>query len=256
MMKIQRLNLDNSWWIQLGETKILVDPWLHGEEVDYFPWFNTQWHRTTPISYEELPEFDFVLITQKYPDHYHKETLKKINPKKLIVPKSIAKSCQKLLPESEVVPFNSGVSKAFDSEVNIYFLSTKRKIDPIYDALIVENGEESVFLATHGFVLQDFQVETAKEFAPYDLLITPLNLYKLPAVLGGEVSPGVDVIKSLCETIQPKKVVATHDEDKHAKGLVTKFAKVTKAPPKDVLSQENFFGQSYLEIENYNPILL
>lgn len=256
MMKIQRLNLDNSWWIQLGQTKILVDPWLHGKEVDYFPWFNTQWHRTHPIDYNSLPEFDFILITQKYPDHYHKETLKKINPKKLIVPKSIAKSCQKLLPESEIVPFNNGVESAFGSDANIHFLSTKRKIDPIYDALIVENGNQSVFLATHGFALQDSQIEIANRFSPYDLLITPLNLYKLPVVLGGKVSPGVEVIKSLCEIIQPKKIVATHDEDKHAKGLVTKFAKVTKAPTKDILSQKNFFGKAYLEIEDYNLITL
>lgn len=111
-------------------------------------------------------------------------------------------------------------------------------------------------MATHGFVLQDFQMEIAKRFAPYDLLITPLNLYKLPAVLGGEVSPGIEVIKSLCELIEPKKIVATHDEEKYAKGVVTKFAKVTKAPPKEILSQENFFGESYLEIENYNPVAL
>lgn len=128
MLKIQRLNLDNSWLLEIGESKILIDPWLHGEEVDYFPWFNKQWHRTPPIGYEELPEFDFVLITQKYPDHYHKETLKKINPKNLVVPKSIVKSCQNLLPESKIIPFNSGVQSAFDSKVNIHFFQRKEKL--------------------------------------------------------------------------------------------------------------------------------
>ena len=50
-MKIQRLNMDNTWLLEMEGLRILVDPWLEGEEIDYFSWFNTQWHRTKPISY-------------------------------------------------------------------------------------------------------------------------------------------------------------------------------------------------------------
>ena len=80
MISIQRLNMDNSFFVEINGWKLLIDPWLEGTEVDFFPWFNTQWHRTPPLPYEELPAYDTVLITQKYPDHYHEKTLKKLNP--------------------------------------------------------------------------------------------------------------------------------------------------------------------------------
>ena len=43
-MQIQRLNMDNSWYLGFEGLRLLVDPWLEGTEIDFFPWFNTQWH--------------------------------------------------------------------------------------------------------------------------------------------------------------------------------------------------------------------
>ena len=114
---VQRLNMDNTWVVKIGETSVLIDPWLHGEEVDYFKWFNAQRHKTRPLSYDSVPDYDIVLITQKYPDHFHKETLLKLKPKKLIVPGSIYKAVCKLLPKSEVLKFDlslKNVCKKFD----------------------------------------------------------------------------------------------------------------------------------------------
>jgi len=69
-MKIQRLNMDNSWHINFAGKSFLIDPWLKGVEIDFFSWFNTQWHRTPPIAIADIPDYDLVIITQKYPDHY------------------------------------------------------------------------------------------------------------------------------------------------------------------------------------------
>ena len=78
MIQLQRLNLDTSLFLEIGGWRVVIDPWLEGTEVDFFSWFNTQWHRTSPIPFHEIPEFDTVLITQKYPDHFHLQTLKKL----------------------------------------------------------------------------------------------------------------------------------------------------------------------------------
>jgi hypothetical protein len=40
-MLLQRLNMDNSWYLELSRLRLLIDPWLEGTEVDFFPWFNT-----------------------------------------------------------------------------------------------------------------------------------------------------------------------------------------------------------------------
>ena len=182
-MIIQRLNMDNSWRIDFAGQTILIDPWLQGAEIDYFPWFNKQWHRTKPVPTSEVPDFDMVVITQKYPDHFHPETLTALAPKKLIVPKSIDKKVQQLLPNAEVVAFNTNSQQVFGSDINIHFMPTSRKIDPIYDALIIENGEESVLLATHGFNKIEAWESFIKSMPPIKLVLTPFNTYQLPFYL-------------------------------------------------------------------------
>lgn len=256
MLSIQRLNMDNTWVLKLDNTSILVDPWLMGSEIDYFPWFNEQWHRTKPVEIDNIPAYDFVLITQKYPDHFHKETLKTLNPKQIIVPQSIKKAVSNLLPASTIISFNNNVSNCFNTDIHIHFLPANRKMDPIYDAVIIENGKHSVFLATHGFSLDNQWLKLAKQFVPYDLLITPFNHFKLPKLLGGDVSPGLTSVKNLQELLLPKQIVATHDEDKHAKGLISRLAKITWAPKPETLQTKAFFGNSYLHINHYQAISL
>ncbi|MEZ4937323.1 MAG: MBL fold metallo-hydrolase [Crocinitomicaceae bacterium] len=248
--------MDNSWWLNLNGIKILVDPWLTGVEVDYFPWFNTQWHRTPPIAFEDVPEYDFVLITQKYPDHFHKETLGKLSPQIIIGPKSISKSVKRILPDVRFHPFEKELDFLGLKGFKIHHLPTKRKIDPIYDGLILEDGKNAVFLATHGFKLDSKMKELISSLPNFDLLLTPFNRYKLPVFLGGEVSPGLESVKQLLRDLNPKFVAATHDENKFAKGIVSKFAKITWSPSKEDLIKIPEFNSKYLVLENYQTQIL
>ena len=102
MASIRRLNKDNSWAITLSDTTFLVDPWLTGSEVDYFGWFNTQWHREAPVPVSEVPEYDWILVTQQFPDHFHVETLLALDPGCLLVPPSVRKRAEKLFPSATV----------------------------------------------------------------------------------------------------------------------------------------------------------
>lgn len=248
--------MDNSWLIEFAGQRILIDPWLKGVEVDYFPWFNTQWHRTKPLSTADIGKFDWVLITQKYPDHFHKETLLELEPEKVIVPKSIFKSLSKILPNAQIHDFNRGLSDVFGSGINLHFLPTKRKIDPIYDVLVLEDGNSSVLLATHGFSEVEEWPFYFEKLPPVKLAITPFNHYRLPVFLGGTVSPGIEAVKKMVRVVQPAKVIATHDEDKHAKGLVSKFAKVTPPPAFAEMQKDEALKDRLLEINNYEPITL
>jgi len=251
-MLIQRLNMDNSWFIEMNGLKLLVDPWLEGTKVDFFPWFNTQWHRTQPMDYAELPDYDAVLITQKYPDHYHKETLKKLNPSLIIVPSSIEKDVRKLLPEAEIVSLGKKSEKFEKNGVSITFYPSSRFIDPIYDAYLIEDEKDAVFLATHGFFINNKNITQGKNVK---ILICPFNEFQLPFYLGGTISPGLKGIMHLCQKLNPEFIVATHDEDKHAKGLVIKTAKITKNSPED-LNKIELFKNKILEIKDYKPVLL
>jgi L-ascorbate metabolism protein UlaG (beta-lactamase superfamily) len=251
-MLIQRLNMDNSWLIGLDGLTILVDPWLEGTEIDFFPWFNTQWHRTKPLDYSDLPKFDAVLITQKYPDHYHKVTLKKLNPSLVIVPSSIEKNIKKLLPEAEIISLGKKSDFFQRNGVKINFFASSRLIDPIYDALLISDEKESLFLATHGYFFQ--QTEKISKL-PIKILICPFNEFQLPFFLGGTISPGLKGILHLSEKLNPEFIVATHDEDKHAKGLVIKTAKITKNS-NDALNKIDILNNKILEIIDYKPVIL
>lgn len=248
--------MDNSWWLSMGSCKLLIDPWLMGVEVDFFPWFNTQWHKTPPVTFDQVPEFDAVLITQKYPDHFHQETLTKLSPKKIIAPKSIEKKLREILPSSNIIGLDKKNSLTEILGVKIQFLNTTRKIDPIYDAFLLDNGEKSIFLAPHGFNPSPVQVKQITQASPCALLINPFNHYELPVFLGGVVSPGLKGVEQLCQLLQPNKIVATHDEDKHAKGLVSKFAKITLAGSEHELAQLPWLNHRFVHLTDYHPTLI
>lgn len=251
-MEIQRLNMDNSWRLRIGGISLLIDPWLEGKETDYFSWFNTQWHRTKPIDYQDLPAYDFVLITQKYPDHFHQQTLLKIQPEKLIVPATIEKKVRAFLPDALVIGLGKNRPTFETGDLTITWFPTKRKIDPIYDAFLLSDQKASVFLATHGY---DFEKSAIQIEKPVKLLISPFNEFKLPFYLGGMVSPGLKGLTELTSHLQPEHIVATHDEDKHAKGLVIRMAKIKRHLSKD-LSKSELFKNRILDIPNYNPVEL
>lgn len=248
--------MDNSIFMDLDGWKILIDPWLEGTEVDFFGWFNTQWHRTKPIAYMDLPDFDTVLITQKYPDHFHEETLKKLNPKHIIGPKSLFKRLTKLFPNAKIEGLNSSDNSSSFNNHKVTFLPTKRKIDPIYDAFLLDNGSESVFVSTHGFHFSDKDLKILQEASPCRLLITPFNYYKLPFFLGGTVSPGLEGVKHLCQTLRPKAVISTHDEDKYARGIVSKFAKIKRPSSVKSLIKLKWLKDRYLDVNHYKLIKL
>ena len=254
MIRLQRLNMDTSLFLEIGGYKVLIDPWLEGTEVDFFSWFNTQWHRTAPLSFEELPEFDAVLITQKYPDHFHLQTLKKISPTHIIAPKSLVKKLRKNFPEASLTLVDAENKQIRVGDVQVTFLPTQRKVDPIYDAFLLDDGKASVFLATHGYEFDDSSKNLIEEASPCQLLVTPFNRYELPFYLGGTVSPGLNGVEHLCEVLKPKKVMAVHDEDKHAKGLVSKMARITRPASSEALRKLPWLGERYFELNDYQRI--
>ena len=56
--------MDTSWHLSIGGVSFLIDPRLAGSEIDGYSWFNEQWHVVKPIQVEEIPEFNYVLISQ------------------------------------------------------------------------------------------------------------------------------------------------------------------------------------------------
>jgi L-ascorbate metabolism protein UlaG (beta-lactamase superfamily) len=253
-MRLQRLNMDNSWHLEFGTIRVLIDPWLKGAEIDFFSWFNKQSHKTKSVPISDVPTYDVVLITQKYPDHFHIETLLELNPKLLVVPGSIYDKVKRVLPQSEVYTFDQWPQSLLDSGVKLHHIPSYRSIDPIYDALLLEDGTQSVLLATHGY--DPRWQELIGGYPPITLALTPFNHYRLPKILGGDVSPGMTAVETLIQDLSPTHIVATHDEDKEASGLIPMLANITWAPSDEELLKSELFQDRLLTVSDYHPLTL
>ena len=246
-MILQRLNMDTSWLIELSGITIVVDPWLEGVEIDYFRWFNTQWHRTPPLPYADIPAHDAVLITQKYADHCHELTLRRLQPAVVLAPRSVEKQLRRWLPDATLMLFEPSHRQHQLGALTITQLRTRRRMDPIYDAFVIEDGHQRLMMANHGFSLDAAHIEQMASQPRCDVLVSPLNRYRLPAFLGGVVTPGLDGLRPLVEQVQPRWVIQTHDEDKHARGLIPKLAKV------DIFDVKQLADLPWLR-ERYQPM--
>ena len=250
---LQRLNMDTTWHCTLGSIKLLIDPWLVGTEVDYFGWFNTQWHRTPPTDCSDLPPFDAVLITQKYPDHCHPETLRALNPRTIVAPEHMIKRIQKLVPEATIVGIKPGTGSLLHDDVHIHLLATPRRRDPIYDAVLLDDGHRSILIAPHGLSTTPEHAAIVQAASPIKVLLAPFDHYQLPGFLGGVIKPGLPGLQSLVDQFQPEVVIQTHDEDKHARGLVSQLAQINSFCEDDLTSHA-WLAQRHQSIPNYQPV--
>jgi len=235
----------------ISGTSFIIDPWLIGSEVDGFKWLNEQWHVKEPVSVEDLPDYDFIVITQPYEDHCHLETLRELDETKPILATQKAfKRLRNKFPARKIhlIPHVEGhlewhglVFKGF---------RPKRLIDPIYFALSIEGKNESVFYAPHGFTLSEKQLSRLAT-DEVSLMITTFTDFRLPEILGGHVNPGIENAMLLHAQVNPLHVINTHDEQKKMKGLVAKTAKV-EYPDYTELSGRP--GLNFIDIQDYQTI--
>ena len=244
---VQRLSMDSSWWISIGGVRLLVDPWLIGPEVDYARWFNTQWHATPPVPLDTLPTWDVVLISQKYPDHLHAETLRSLDPEEVWAPEHTHAALGRILPRATLRDARREVIRR--GELTVRWLASRRRIDPIYEAVVLDDGTDSIVLAPHGLVPDADHRGVLAECSPCVALLAPLRRYQLPAVLGGAVAPGAQGLGPLVEAVEPRWIVPTHDEDKRGTGLVPRLARVTPFDP----AAHPKFASRVCEVPDYSP---
>lgn len=254
MLKIRRLNMDSSWQISWNGHSILFDPWLIGSEIDGFSWFNEQWHATSPAPISSLETYDAILISQHFSDHCHEETVVKLKEKPVYTTKQGSKRIGKVIDKKriQIIPELNSEKWLKSGDLEIALLSAPFKLSATFNGIVLKYGSDILVYCPHGYNLTDAQKELLNRYQTV-LLITSFSSFKLPFFLGGMVNPGVKKAKELVEILNPNKIIATHDEDKHAVGLVKKIAKVNYPSSSDLelIFQEKYLNldQSYQNIE-------
>lgn len=135
--------------------------------------------------------------------------------------------------------------------LQLAYLDPGRMIDPIYNGIVIRYEEQVVVYFPHGFTLSANQLKALQSYKTL-LLITSFSSFRLPVFLGGTSNPGAANALSLVEALNPRRVVHTHDENKHAKGLVTKLAKVAYPDP---VQLEASMGGRFVYVQ-YEPFTL
>ena len=193
----------NSWLLEIGGKRILVDPWLVGSltfgNLDWF--FKGSRPQERPI-----PEnIDLILLSQGLEDHAHPPTLKQLDRNIPVVASPNAAKVVQQLNYTQVTTLAHGETFTLNQSVEI-----KATPGSLVGLNLVENGYLLKELET-GFTLyyepHGNHSATLKEIASVDVVITPLIDAALPLV--GSIIRGNKYALEVAQWLQPQVMLST-----------------------------------------------
>lgn len=193
----------NSWLIELGGQRILLDPWLVGKLVfGNLPWlFEGSKQTSRPI-----PEnIDLILLSQGLEDHAHPPTLKLLDHSLPVVASPNGAKVAQDLGYSQVKALEHGESFSLNDKVEIK---------------AVPGSPIGPMLTENGYLLQDLEQGTTlyyephgyhhpslQEMAPVDVVIAPIVGLKIPLL--GSVIKGHKSALQACQWLEPQVILPT-----------------------------------------------
>jgi L-ascorbate metabolism protein UlaG (beta-lactamase superfamily) len=192
----------NSWLIEMGGKRILLDPWLVGSlSFGNLTWlFEGKKNRVRSI-----PEnIDLILLSQGLPDHAHVPTLEKLDrsipvvgsPGAVKVAEQLGYQATALGHGEEFVLADAVKIRAFPgSPVGPTTLENGYLVTDLVQ-------QSRLYYEPHGY-----HSPTLKEFAPVDVVITPIIDLKLPLL--GAVIKGSTSAVQVAEWLKPQVILPT-----------------------------------------------
>ncbi|MFQ4142297.1 MBL fold metallo-hydrolase [Chlorogloeopsis sp. ULAP02] len=208
----------NSWLIEIGEQRVLLDPWL----VDSLTFGNLDWFfKGSRTLQRSIPEnIDLILLSQGLEDHAHPPTLKQLNHNIQVVASPNAAKVVHQLGYTQITTLSHDQSFILNNSVEIK-ATPGSPIGPT----LVENGYLLKELET-GLTLyyepHGYHSPSLKEAAPVDVIIIPLVDLALPLV--GSIIRGRKNALEVAKLLQPQVMLPTAaGGDVIFEGLLTKF---------------------------------
>lgn len=206
----------NSWLIEMGRKRILLDPWLVGPLVfANLPWLIKGVKKT---NYPIPENIDFILLSQGLEDHAHPETLKILDRNIPVVASPNATKVVKELGYTDITTLDHNQSYTFADAIEIKAVPGS----PIGPQL-VENGYILTELETgHNLYYEPhgYHSPSIKENAPVDIILTPIIGIKIPVI--GAFLKGQESALEVCQWLQPQYILHTAvGKDVSFDGLLT-----------------------------------
>lgn len=193
----------NTWLVEIGGKRILIDPWLVGSLVfGSLDWLFKGSRRTE----RPIPEnIDLILLSQGLDDHAHPPTLKQLNRTIPVVGSVSAAKVVQELGYTAVTALAHGETFTMNNQVKIQ-ATPGSPIGP----KVVENGyllKEldsglTLYYEPHGF-----HSPLLREAAPIDVVITPLIDLALPLI--GSIIKGTNSALEVAKLLQPQVILPT-----------------------------------------------
>jgi L-ascorbate metabolism protein UlaG (beta-lactamase superfamily) len=193
----------NSWLIEMGGKRILLDPWLVGSLSFGNQFWLFEGKKNTVRSIPE--DIDLILLSQGLPDHAHPPTLEQLDRSIPVVGSPGAAKVVRNLGYTEVTALGHGEEFALENLVKIRAFPGS----PVGPTTL-ENGylltdlveQRRLYYEPHGY-----HSPTLKEFAPVDVVITPIIDLKLP-LLGAVIKGSASAVQA-AEWLQPQVILPT-----------------------------------------------
>jgi L-ascorbate metabolism protein UlaG (beta-lactamase superfamily) len=193
----------NSWLIEVGETRILLDPWLKGDLIFGGAGWLFRGTRPTPL---ETPEaIDVILLSQGLEDHAHPETLKHLDTSIPVVGSPNAASVVEPLGFTSITALAHGETHRLHDRIEIRAIPGS-PIGPtlVENAYIIKDLQtgRSLYYEPHGF-----HSESIQAYAPVDVVLTPMINLELPLL--GPIIKGQDSALKVAEWLKPQVMLPT-----------------------------------------------
>ena len=193
----------NTWLVEIGGKRILIDPWLVGSLV--FGSLDWLFKGSLPTE-RPIPEnIDVILLSQGLDDHAHPPTLKQLNRTIPVVGSASAAKVVQALGYTAVTALAHGETFRLNNQVELQ-ATPGSPIGP----KVVENGyllKEldsglTLYYESHGF-----HSPSLREAAPIDVIITPLIDLALPLI--GPIIKGTNSALEVAKLLQPQVILPT-----------------------------------------------
>ena len=194
----------NSWLVELGQKRILIDPWLVGSLVfGNLPWL-FKGDRSQPL--DSLPDrIDLILLSQGLDDHAHKPTLEKLDRSIPIVGSASAAKVVEQLGYTQVTSLTPGQTFTFDHQIEIRALPGA-PIGPLQreNAYLLKQLDSgtTLYYEPHGYPPSEL-----KDEAPVDVVISPVVNLQLPLL--GPIIQGNTTALQLAQWLKPQVFLPT-----------------------------------------------
>ncbi len=230
----------NSWLIEIGSQRVLLDPWLIGSlTFNNLDWlFKSERNQDRPI-----PEhLDLILLSQGLEDHAHPPTLNQIDHKIQVVASPNAAKVVTRLGYSQITTLGHGESFTLNNQLEIKALpGSTVGMNLVENAYLLKDLASglTLYYEPHGYHSPQLQ-----QFTPIDVVITPVVDLGLPLI--GSIIQGTKSALEVAKLLKPQIMLPTAaGGDVEMTGLLVKLLRSQGSIPEfqALLAENNLATQ-------------